>query len=143
MLQFVVLVSLANVWLIRVVRIDRSAMDDEKTAKLGVIECVKHELLRPFPVVYERPGEYIAQFKFTVLLLPRTIQKITFAAATPFVSSQYAIEDPKVKAILNMGLKRGVAAQKKKKTKPKAAAAAATTTTTTTAEGGDKMDTEN
>ncbi|KAG5177466.1 peptidase M24, structural domain-containing protein [Tribonema minus] len=46
------------------------AFDDERQARLGVKECVNHDLLEPFPVLYGHSGEVIAQAKFTVLLLP-------------------------------------------------------------------------
>ena len=123
-----------------------SALEDEKQSRLGVVECVKHELLRPFPVLFERPGEFIAQFKFTVLLLPRTIQKITFGASIPYVQSEHKIEDPKINNLLSTGLKRGAA--KKKKKKPAAAgaaaggAAASTSTTSSAPASGDAMETE-
>ena len=31
--------------------------DDEKKAKMGVVECVKHELMQPFGVLFEREGK--------------------------------------------------------------------------------------
>ncbi|CAM9727689.1 unnamed protein product, partial [Discosporangium mesarthrocarpum] len=46
------------------------AVEDEKQARLGVVECVSRELLMPFPVMYERVGDVVAQVKYTVLLLP-------------------------------------------------------------------------
>lgn len=32
------------------------AFEDERKAKMGVLECVKHELMQPFNVIYEREG---------------------------------------------------------------------------------------
>ena len=46
------------------------AFDDEKKAKMGVTECARHELLSPYPVLYEKDGEFVAQIKCTVLLMP-------------------------------------------------------------------------
>ncbi|CAN0156857.1 unnamed protein product, partial [Phaeothamnion confervicola] len=54
------------------------AMDDEKQARMGVVECVKHELMQPYPVMYERAGDIVAHFKFTVLLLPSGTTKVRF-----------------------------------------------------------------
>lgn len=34
------------------------AFEDEKKAKMGVVECVKHELLEPYNVLYEREGKF-------------------------------------------------------------------------------------
>jgi len=35
--------------------VDRS-FEDEKKAKMGIVECVKHSLIEPFSVLYEREG---------------------------------------------------------------------------------------
>lgn len=35
----------------------RRALEDEKKARMGVVECAKHELLQPFNVLYEKEGE--------------------------------------------------------------------------------------
>lgn len=43
---------------------------DEQCARVGVSEARRHNLLSEYPVLTERPGEFVAQFKFTVLLLP-------------------------------------------------------------------------
>jgi hypothetical protein len=37
------------------------AFDDEKKARMGVVECVKHGLCDPYPVIFEREGEVVAQ----------------------------------------------------------------------------------
>ena len=37
------------------------AFEDEKKAKMGVVECVKHELLDPFAVLWEREGKFSQQ----------------------------------------------------------------------------------
>lgn len=29
---------------------------EEKRARLGIVECVNHELLQPYPVLHEKPG---------------------------------------------------------------------------------------
>uniref|UniRef100_A0AAQ6ACU4 Peptidase M24 domain-containing protein n=1 Tax=Amphiprion ocellaris TaxID=80972 RepID=A0AAQ6ACU4_AMPOC len=34
------------------------AFEDEGKARLGVVECAKHELLQPFTVLHEKEGEY-------------------------------------------------------------------------------------
>ncbi len=40
-------------------------------------ECVGHELVQPFQVLYERPGSVVCHVKFTVLLLPSGTVKVT------------------------------------------------------------------
>ncbi len=41
---------------------------DETTAKIGTKECVEHDLLLPYPVLTEKPGDFVASFKFTVMV---------------------------------------------------------------------------
>jgi len=90
---------------------------DEKTARLGITECLKHDLVHPYPVLFEKPGEFIAQFKFTVLVLPSGSQRLT-SHALPYVASEKKLEDPELQALLALTTKRA------KKNKKKAAAPA-------------------
>ena len=53
------------------------SFEDEKKARLGVVECVKHDLMEPYPVYFEKEGEFVAEFKYTVLLMPNGTMKIT------------------------------------------------------------------
>lgn len=53
------------------------SFEDEKKARLGVIECAKHDLMEPYPVYFEKEGEFVAEFKFTALLMPNGTMKIT------------------------------------------------------------------
>ncbi|XP_049869773.1 proliferation-associated protein 2G4 [Pectinophora gossypiella] len=88
--------------------------DKETSARLGVVECVNHKLIEPFQVLYERPGELVAQFKFTALLLPSGTHRIT---GLPFdkstCKSERSIKDPELNSLLNSSAK----ANKKKKKK--------------------------
>lgn len=43
---------------------------DEMSARMGLRECVTHELIQPYPVLHERQGDFVAHVKVTVLLLP-------------------------------------------------------------------------
>ena len=45
-------------------------LDDAKRARMGVQEAVQHGLLRPYEVVNTEKGSYVAQFFFTIALLP-------------------------------------------------------------------------
>ena len=96
---------------------------DERQVKLGLTECLKHQLLTPYPVLFEKDGEFVAQMKFTALILPSSIDRIT-THPPPNVSSQCEIQDPKVKEILALGVKRKAKKTNKKKA-PAAPAAAA------------------
>jgi len=50
---------------------------DERTAKMGVTECVTHGLLIPYPSLHEKPAAHVAHFKCTVLLLPSGTSRIS------------------------------------------------------------------
>ena len=83
---------------------------------MGVVECVKHKLLEPYGVLYDKDTEFIAQFKFTVLLMPSGSHKITGLPFDPSIcESEFQIQDESLKAILNKGVS-SKAAKKKKKT---------------------------
>jgi len=125
---------------------------DEKRAKLGITECIKHDLIYPYPVLYEKPGEYVAQFKFTVLLTPNATDRIT-SHPLPHVASDYKIDDAQLNAILAMGTKRAKKSKKGKKKKGKGDGVKAptnnnnnnnnsTTTTTTTTATAEPMEIE-
>lgn len=46
-----------------------NSFEDEISTKLGVKEALEHELLQGFPVLTEKEGNVVAQFKITVMLL--------------------------------------------------------------------------
>merc|ERR1719231_1332590 len=50
---------------------------DETIGRVGVSEANRHELLHQYPILVEKPGEFVAHFKYTVLLLPGGTKKIT------------------------------------------------------------------
>ncbi|GFT09780.1 proliferation-associated protein 2G4 [Nephila pilipes] len=81
------------------------SFEEEKKARMGVIECVNHKLVEPFTVLYEKEGEFVAQFKFTVLLMPSGSHKIT---SGPIDLEMYEttmdIEDESLKELLNQPL---------------------------------------
>merc|ERR1712032_1003589 len=80
------------------------AIEDEQVARVGVSEAKRHELLDEYPVLKEKPDEFVAQFKFTLLLLPGGTKKIT---GLPFVleghvTTDKMVEDEDLKKILAM-----------------------------------------
>lgn len=81
--------------------------DDIKRARMGVMECVTHKLVSPYPVLYERPDELVAQFKYTVIVMPNGPAKIT---GVPFDSNLYENrinigDHPEIKALLDASKK--------------------------------------
>lgn len=53
------------------------AIEDEQVARIGVSEARRHELIEEYHVLQEKAKEFVAQFKFTVLLLPGGTKKVT------------------------------------------------------------------
>ncbi|KAL0049427.1 hypothetical protein WJX82_002129 [Trebouxia sp. C0006] len=90
---------------------------EASSSRLGIVECLSHGLLHPYPVMYEKSGELVAQFKTTVLLMPNGSDRIT-SAPVQELSTDKQITDDEVKALLASSLK----SKKKNKNKklPKA-----------------------
>ncbi|KAI4374208.1 hypothetical protein MLD38_012225 [Melastoma candidum] len=77
---------------------------EEKRARLGLVECVNHDLLQPYPVLHEKPGDLVAQIKFTVLLMPNGSDRIT-SHPLQQLNPTKTIDDPEIKAWLALGTK--------------------------------------
>jgi curved DNA binding protein len=93
------------------------AIEDEQVARVGVSEAKRHELLEEYPVLKEKDKEIVAQFKFTVLLLPGGTKKITGLALNDAqVASSMSVQDESLKKLLTSS------ANPKNKKKKKAAA---------------------
>lgn len=58
-------------------------LNDERIARVGMRECLGHELIVPYPILYEKPDDIIVHVKFTVLVLPGGNTKITGMTLTP------------------------------------------------------------
>jgi len=91
-------------------------MEDAGRAKLGLVECLNHELLHPYPVLHEKSGDLVAHFKATVLIMPNGVDRVTNVALQT-VETDKKIEDEEVNKLLQSSLKTN----KKKKNKKKAA----------------------
>lgn len=80
------------------------AFEDQVGAKVGVRECIDHELIQAYPVLVEKDGEYVAHFKSTVIILAKSTQVI--AGALPFDTARFEatatkkIENEEVKALV-------------------------------------------
>jgi len=94
------------------------AFEDEQVARVGVSEAKRHELLDEYPVLKEKDGQFVAQFKFTLLLLPGGTKKITGLAlgdAEKNLASSHSVQDEDLKKLL------ASSANPKKQKKKKAA----------------------
>jgi curved DNA binding protein len=79
------------------------AIEDEQVARVGISEAARHELVDVYPVLKEKEGQFVAQFKFTVLLLPGGTKKITGLTLGDLekkVASQHSIQDEELKKLL-------------------------------------------
>uniref|UniRef100_A0A1A9W4T8 Peptidase_M24 domain-containing protein n=1 Tax=Glossina brevipalpis TaxID=37001 RepID=A0A1A9W4T8_9MUSC len=75
--------------------------EEETKARMGVVECVSHKVIEPFQVLHEKPSEYVAQFKHTVLLMPNGVNLVT---GLPFeidkFESEFSIVQPELKELV-------------------------------------------
>lgn len=99
-------------------------LEDAGRAKLGLVECLNHELLHPYPVLHEKPGDLVAHFKATVLIMPNGIDKVTNAPLQA-CNPTGKLEDEEINGILATSLKSANKKNKKKKDKKAAAEASA------------------
>lgn len=53
------------------------ALNDETQARMGVVECVKHELIQPYQILECKPGDKVVHFKATLLCMASGNAKIT------------------------------------------------------------------
>jgi len=96
-------------------------------AKLGLVECVQHELLHQYPILAEKQGEFVSQFKYTVAVKESGPYLISgFTIDTSRFVSEYKITDEEVLKILGESWdpyvpnsKRTVKVDKKAKKKEK------------------------
>lgn len=45
-----------------------NSFEEPNVARMGLKECLDHELLIPYPILVEKQGEFVAQFKMTVMI---------------------------------------------------------------------------
>lgn len=88
----------------------------DSRAKLGMTELMKHDLVCPYPVLYEKEGEIVAHVKYTVLLMGEYTNKITEAASPP-MAPDGELTDEAVLALLAEPVGKPKKPNKKKKKK--------------------------
>ncbi|KAI8335072.1 peptidase M24, structural domain-containing protein [Chlamydoabsidia padenii] len=97
-------------------------LDDERKARMGIIECAKHQTVLPYDIMYEREGAVVAQFLTTVLVTKNGNTLVTdplFDASV--IKSEKSVQDEDIVKLLATEYK--VPAKKKKAKKAPAAAA--------------------
>lgn len=69
-------------------------------------ECAQHNVITPLPVLVEKDNEFVAQFKFTAVLMPNGLMKITgLPFDTSVYKSEFKTKDPEVKELLAQPVK--------------------------------------
>ena len=78
------------------------ACEDKVAAKVGVKECFEHDLIMPYHVLTEKPGDFVAQFKATVVVQPRSTQVLCGGTAIDVskFTSDKSIADEELKALI-------------------------------------------
>ena len=94
------------------------AFEDPVGAKIGVKECIDHDLMTGYPVLTEKAGELVAQFKTTIAVLPRSTAVLAGELAIPVArfETEKKIADPELSALI-----AGDLWKKEDKKKPSAA----------------------
>lgn len=93
----------------------RQMLVESKTSKLGLVECLQHNLLQSYPVLWDRDGSLVAQVKGTVLLLPNGTDRITTGQAQA-VDSQVEIKDSALLDLLASSVRTKKKTSSKRKT---------------------------
>merc|ERR1712224_376242 len=94
------------------------AIEDEQVARVGVSEAKRHELLDEYPVLKEKQEEFVAQFKFTVCLLPGGTKKVTgldFGVLRDQAASSKSVQDEDLRKLLATSANPKKAKKKKEK----------------------------
>ena len=90
----------------------------ETRARLGLKENVTHEVIQEHPVMQEKQTEFVAQFKYTVLVLSSGVLKVT---GLPFEGELYdsecKIEDKEINDLLSTSISKKAKKRNKKKAK--------------------------
>merc|ERR1712130_918270 len=71
---------------------------ESSRSRLGITECVRTNIVQPYPILSEKNGEFVAQFKFTVIINPKATVQITglpldMASVHPTKQKQIADEE--------------------------------------------------
>lgn len=92
------------------------SFEDETNAKLGISEATKHDLFHPYPVLTEKAGEFVAQFKCTVVILKNGAQVISgLPIDTSLFKTENKITDENLLKILATSLDKKDQKKDKKK----------------------------
>merc|ERR1712199_35951 len=72
------------------------AIEDQRSAKLGMTELLSRELLHEYPVLYEKQGELVAHFKSTVLLMKNGSDQLSAFPVQNLDTAGKKVEDARI-----------------------------------------------
>jgi len=94
------------------------SFEDETTAKLGINEASKHELFHGYPVLTEKSGEFVAQFKYTVAILKNGVAVLAgLPVNVDNYKSEHKIEKKELVELLAQSTEKKDQKKEKKKAK--------------------------
>lgn len=91
------------------------ALSDPKRGRMAMTEMMKHNLVIPYPVLYEKDEAVVGRCCVTVLITPNQTMVVT-KSTMPTLECKVELEDEEVKGLLAMSMDK----KKKKKKKKKA-----------------------
>ena len=91
--------------------------EDLTGAKVGVKECMDHELICSYPVLTEKPGNFVAQFKATIVVQPKSTAILCGGKALDKsgIDSDKKIKDAELSALIGSELWKEEKVKKEKK----------------------------
>lgn len=98
------------------------SFEDATGAKLGVKQCLEHDLIVGYPVVVEKAGEFVAQFKSTVCVLESGEMQVLANGGSQVwnkanISSEFKVTNEELQKTLAISIDKK--SQKKQKNKDK------------------------
>lgn len=102
-------------------------LEDERDAKVGVVECVRGGVFRQYEVVGDKDGEPVARILETIAITKNGLQKLAAPPAPDLskLKTDKKITDEEVLEILRQPLAKETKSKSKKKKKPAKKTAAA------------------
>lgn len=83
------------------------ALEHMRGMNMGILDCVRHEMLVEYPVLYERENAPVAHAKATVLLTPSGVDRITAASPSTLPRSPtHSLQDSEALALIDEPLKQ-------------------------------------
>ncbi|EMR10027.1 DNA-binding protein, 42 kDa [Pneumocystis murina B123] len=84
------------------------ALEDEKRARMGIMECTNHNLFSPYECMYEKEGEYIARFFTTIALTKNGTLKLAGPTAPNInqIKTEKRLEDMVLYDLIKTPLKK-------------------------------------